>query len=117
MDARIGLSRLLRLVLLAAFVAQCVLVQTHVHVTRLPTFGELPAAQAADGPAARSPQQAGADYCALCWEAAMAGHYSPPPAVAIPPAPAPFSWIAAAVFAGFGLARPAHGWLSRAPPR
>jgi hypothetical protein len=55
--------------------------------------------------------------CPLCQEAAMAGAYLLPPAIVIPPPPAPLPWIAAATIGEFNLLAPALGWLSRAPPR
>lgn len=113
----IKLSRAGRLLLLAALLLQAVVVQTHVHPMRLGA-PEFSAAGMTGGPGVKAvPQASSSDYCPLCWEAAMAGHFYVPPAVAVPPAPAAQMWIAISTAAAFALARPAHGWLSRAPPQ
>lgn len=116
MDLGTKLSRAWRLLLLVALLVQAVLVQTHVHPARrapreLSTAGMT-------GPSAKpAPLAFSSDYCPLCWEAAAAGHFYVPPAVALPAAPATPAWIAVSIAEAFALGRAGHGWLSRAPPR
>ena len=120
MDGGIKFSRTLRLLLLAAFVVQCVVVQTHVHFARLIGEAHLSVSYHSNGPAERvtaSGTVAPPDYCPLCWESAMAGHYVLPAADILPPPPAIFLWIAIPAMAEFGLRPFSHGWLSRAPPQ
>lgn len=116
---RIGitLSRMLRVLLLTAFVLQCVVVQTHVHAATFAGQGIAPprARQGAELPDRTF--AAAFELCPLCWEAAVAGHYSLPGAAIIPPAPTATFWIAAPIAVPFTLARYPFGWLSRAPPR
>jgi hypothetical protein len=117
MDLWIKLSRAGRVLLLAALFLQAVLVQTHVHPLRLGA-PEFSAAGMSGRPSAKlAPQLARSDDCPLCWEAAMAGHFYVPRAIALPPATAFAVWVAVSVAAAFKLARPARGWLSRAPPQ
>ena len=107
--------RALVILLLACWLVQGTAIQTHIHFvnqTRL--------AQAAAGPSAgrlTKPLNGNdpAD-CPLCQEAAMAGAYLLPPAIALPSPPVAVLWLATATITEFKLLAPRHGWQSRAPP-
>jgi hypothetical protein len=104
-----------RTLLLTAFVLQCVVVQTHVHAA--PFAGRL-SASPIDRQSVEHPTFATAfELCPLCWEAAVAGHYSLPDAAVVPSAPVTAFWIVASVAGAFTLTRYPLGWLSRAPPQ
>jgi hypothetical protein len=119
-NARIKPPPVLRLLLLAAFVVQCVFVQTHIHFARLSDQTGLSASYQAGGQAEKltsGGSAAKSDYCPLCWEAAMAGHFVMPAVNVFPPPPAVILWLALPAMAEFGLRPFSHGWLSRAPPQ
>jgi hypothetical protein len=106
--------RALVLLWLACLLIQATVVQTHVHyVHRGPS--------AATGERlVQAPSSSGDDPasdCPLCREAAMAGAYVLPPAIALPAPPAPIPWTATAIVTRFVLLSPPLGWQSRAPPQ
>jgi hypothetical protein len=91
-----ALPRALVMLLLACLLVQGTAIQTHIHFT-----GQARSAiSAAPGDRIVQTAKAGggsdAADCPLCQEAAMAGVYLLPPAIVIPPPPAPLPWIAAA---------------------
>jgi hypothetical protein len=118
MNAAIKLPRVLRMFLLGALLLQAALVQTLVHYALLAASAQVSAGRGSLESVGASHQQLNAsDYCPLCWEAAMAGHYSLPPAAAAVSAPPAGFWFTLPIAGAFALAQPPHGWLSRAPPR
>jgi hypothetical protein len=111
-----ALPRTFVLLLLACLLIQGTAVQSHLHCV-----GQTRSTVAASAqPPAQVTKPAKGDHagdCPLCQEAAMAGAYVLPPAIILPPPPAPFLWVGAAAIGELGLPAPALGWLSRAPPR
>jgi hypothetical protein len=101
------------LLLLACLLIQATAVQTHVHYAHR----GLSAAAGEGRVQAPSSGQDPAKDCPLCREAAMAGAYVLPPAIALPAPPAPILWVATAVVTRFDLLAPPFGWRSRAPPQ
>jgi len=100
--------------LLACLLIQATAVQTHVHYTHQ-GLSAAPGVQLVQAP--RSSGNDSAKDCPLCQEAAMAGAYVPPPAIALPAPPAPIPWTATAIVTRFVLRSPPLGWQSRAPPQ
>lgn len=112
------MSALCRVFLLVAFLVQSNLVQAHVHAAPLaaPISQSLDAAGQSNESSQHAPDGA-TGSCFLCWEAAVAGQYVAPPAIVLPPAPQPDSWVSVQRASEFALAKSSHGWLSRAPPQ
>lgn len=102
--------------LLLVFVAQGVLVRSHLHA---PGQANALAVRSGTYQIQSTPGAIGdssAD-CVLCQEAAMAGAYLLPHLPVLPPPPALELWVDAATLAAFPLLAPSVGWLSRAPPQ
>jgi hypothetical protein len=96
-------------------VVQSTAVQTHVHFTAL--SGPLANSSVRHGVAiAKASKGSEVADCLLCEQAALAGAYLLPQAVAAVPWPGTVWWHAASVVRQFGLVAQAHGWQSRAPP-
>ncbi len=112
-------SLLLVLALLAAFLGQDVVTQSHVHPlgagwdfeTAVQTGG------AATGAAAekRHPAKAPAD-CPICRELAMAGHYLAPGPLVLPQPLSSATWLFVLPVAILAFGSRSHSWRSRAPP-
>lgn len=103
-----------RLLLLAAFLVQSNLVQTHAHAAQPVAVSQAGPGNANDTPPAPADT---ADHCFMCWEAAVAGQYLTPSAPILPPPPDHARWEAARTEHEFALGRTPHGWLSRGPPQ
>jgi len=119
---RAGTSRahalLVLLLMLAAFLAQTVATQSHVHF-----FGTAPGAGAstattADAGQILSSAPAGVlPDCPLCRELAMSGHYVLPDPVALSEGRGALFWLFATSVAALACRSRSHRWQSRAPPR
>ena len=103
--------------MLVAFVAQATIVQTHVDYARSAASQAIAGQQVQLSKVGATGSADKSAVCPWCQQAAMAGHYFLPAANALPTAPPNYRWTGAVAIAAFGLALPAHGWLSRAPPR
>ncbi len=115
-----ALARGWRMLLLFAFAVQGILVQSHVH----PIDAPAPSAPVFSHSAGQQMQHLSTgervvaqDYCLLCWEAAMAGHYVLPAADIVSLLPVIAPWIVVQAMPEFGLHPLSHAWLSRAPPQ
>jgi hypothetical protein len=118
MNVGLKLPRALRMLLLGALLLQAIVVQTHVHFARLAASAQVSAGRTSAGSgAAWHERLSSADNCPLCWEVAMAGHYSLPPPAAVLSTSLILFWLALPAAIVFSLAPPPRGWLSRAPPR
>jgi hypothetical protein len=107
--------RALLLLLLACVLMQGTAVQAHLH----PAPAGLATTAALGGPVSIGAAGKGdaQTACALCVEAAMAGHYVLGTAHALPPPPEGAVGIDPRSLPEFRLLGHSHGWLSRAPPR
>jgi len=105
---------------LVALLVQANMVQSHVHPGELAAPASLVAQASPAGPSDNS-LDGGApksvDYCAFCWEAAMAGHFIMPNASLVTAPVHEPGWYALATLTAWQLPRPNLGWSSRAPPR
>jgi hypothetical protein len=110
-----GWPRALLFVLFVCLLFQGTAVQAHLHLAPATE----PSAFETAGPI--SVGVAGKDEakaaCALCVEAATAGHYLPAGGNALPPPPARVLGVDPQALAEFRLLARAHAWLSRAPPQ
>jgi len=111
---RPAILRLVTAFVLAVFVFQGFLVQTHVHA---------PATGWDGGAHAGAPAQPGRHdpldpaNCPLCQEILHAGSFVAPGLIALPPAAARPIVFLICVVTALPPAAPARGWNSRAPPR
>lgn len=109
-----------RTLLCVAFLAQSVLVQSHVHDA---SAGASPASYVQQVlpdrhvSLAKDDPTGAADFCLLCWEGAMAGQYVLPPAAATLLAPPVLIAAEQAALAQWALRQPPRGWRGRAPPQ
>lgn len=112
-------SLLLMLGLLAAFLGQDIVTQSHVHPlgagglfdTAVGTGGSVNGAATEK----RYPGRAPTD-CPICRELATAGHYLAPDPLVLPETPLAVTWLFLLPIAALALGARSHGWHSRAPP-
>jgi len=102
--------------LLACLLVQGTAVQTHLHFTAKARAAALAGPH---GQTLRALDTGGSDPadCPLCQEAAMAGAYLLPTAIALPAPPVLPIRADVAVLRALGVFASAHSWQSRAPPQ
>jgi hypothetical protein len=114
--ARSAHSLLLALLLLAAFLGQSIVTQSHIH------FASSAAPAVAEGSfkapplSKRGPADSPAD-CPVCRELAAAGHYLLPDPVILPSIILPLAWVFVLPLFGIACPQRSHRWQSRAPPQ
>lgn len=111
-------SPLILLIMLAAFLAQTVAIQSHVHFAASTPVSHV--ATVSTGGAGQSLSSAPAGTlpdCSLCRELAMAGHYVLPDPVSTIEGRTPLLWLCAASVVALACRQRSHRWQSRAPPR
>lgn len=108
------------LLVLAAFLGQSIVTQSHVHVPGGALSSGVETLAESSGKIALSATHAPADVpagCPLCRELAAAGHYLAPAPVALPAGLAPVFWLFVLPAAVILARQRSHRWQSRAPPR
>lgn len=111
-------SLLLALLMLAAFLGQSIVTQSHIHFAG----SAAPAVAVAEGSfkapplSKRGPADSPAD-CPVCRELAAAGHYLLPDLVTLPGAVLPLVWVFVPPLLGIACPQRSHRWQSRAPPQ